>query len=333
MKIRRTRAPETTMGAIPVPPPADPAPADLLGSRLDPALVALEQEVSAGAFVRPAPDAPPDHIVPVHQGISPGVGPVPTASDPLTCDRAGGRASLLSSPQAAPADSLPSGAANPSSYVDFLGELEAAFAEVVAVREAEQREQLGQALSDERAHWLARRFLELQEEEARVTAAYKSRIAAIRYNLSYLARRFEVSLAGWLARQLQGRRTKANHVKFDEGLIGFREPKPRPRVIDREAAARWAELHDDPAAPQFGRYGYVLDARKLIAHVEATGDAIPGIDSPPPERFLYVQNQLRAPNGKKVFRQIGISKFARGAPALPAPEIDDDHHEEEEENE
>jgi hypothetical protein len=212
-------------------------------------------------------------------------------------------------------------AAPPSeSYLAFVSDLEEALERAEATRPPREFA----PDTEERVDWLLRKLFEDQERASRIRAAAEARCAEIEGRMRYLAAKYATPLADYVEGMIAGKPRKKS-IRLSEGLVGFRDEKGGPRVFDLADATRWAEAQDDPTAPRFGAWRYVADKDALIAHVEATGESVPGVEIRAPKRLLYAQSDLRDARGKKAMRTIQITRLA--AEALVAPPADEPEEE------
>jgi hypothetical protein len=237
-------------------------------------------------------------------------------------DRNPGSASGEAKDPAGPAESAAerSVVGAPSSYLAFVADLEDALAAAEATRPPREFA----PDTEERVDWLLRKLFEDQERASRIRAAAEARCAEIEGRMRYLAAKYATPLADYVEGMIAGKPRKKS-IRLSEGLVGFRDEKGGPRVVDLADATRWAEAQDDPTAPRFGAWRYVADKDALIAHVEATGESVPGVEIRAPKRLLYAQSDLRDARGKKAMRTIQITRLA--AEALVAPPADEPEEE------
>lgn len=222
----------------------------------------------------------------------------------------------------APAPSgVSSGGAGLNKFLDFVSLLEDALDQVLADEEADR--ELARIPfrpdTDEKAAWLGRLVLEIQERRARLKATFEAQDGRLGYEVYHLARRFGPELADWLRSRLsEARGSRARSVRFDEGMIGLRKTKGGIRLKKeegaREAATKWAELREDPAAPKWGRFGYTVDLRRLAAYAEEAGELPDGFEVALPEDELYVRSDLKNEIGRQAFPSVNLTKLGRAAP-------------------
>lgn len=237
--------------------------------------------------------------------------------------RVPGSASGEAKDPAGPADNATARAVvgAPSNYLDFIADLEDALATAEATRPPREFA----PDTEERVDWLLRKLFEDQERAARIRAAAEARCAEIDGRMRYLASKYAAPLAEFVESELPKARRGAKSIRLSEGIVGFRDEKGGPRVEDVRAVERWAEAHDDPTAPRFGEWAYRVDKDRVLAHVLATGESVPGVEIREPKRLLYAQSDLRDPRGKKAMKTIQITRLA--AEALVAPPADEPEEE------
>lgn len=216
----------------------------------------------------------------------------------------------------------PAGVGAPvASYLDFVADLEDALAAAETARPPREFA----PDTEERVDWLLRKLFEDQERAARIRAAAEARCAEIEGRMRYLASKYAVPLAEYLEGELPKARKGAKSIRLSEGIVGFRDEKGGPRVEDVREVERWAEAHDDPTAPRFGEWAYRVDKDRVLAHVLATGESVPGVEIREPRRLLYAQSDLRDARGKKAMKTVQITRLA--AEALVAPPADEPEEE------
>lgn len=215
----------------------------------------------------------------------------------------------------------PAGVGAPTeSYLAFVADLE----EALELAEATRPPREFAPDTEERVDWLLRKLFEDQERVSRIRAAADARAAEIEGRMRYLAAKYATPLADYVEGMIAGKPRKKS-IRLSEGLVGFRDEKGGPRVTDLADATRWAEAQDDPTAPRFGAWRYVVDKDALLAHVDKTGESVPGVEIRAPKRLLYAQSDLRDARGKKAMKTIQITRLA--AEALVAPPADEPEEE------
>lgn len=211
--------------------------------------------------------------------------------------------------------------AKPDTYLELLGALEQALAQVEA-EEAADRELARVAFvpdTPEKVAWLMRLLFELQERAARILAAAEARVRAIEHDLRRLGRAYAAPLREHLRRELaqvRGRRNPKS-VRLDEGTLGTRAVAGTGglQITDAATARAHAETTDDPTAPALGAWvtRYALDERRYLARAAeafaATGELLPGVSWVAAAEVLYVHSDLRDARGKRVMKQLPLARI------------------------
>lgn len=189
-------------------------------------------------------------------------------------------------PAAAP-QNLPARAAT---YYDFAADAMQALeqAEADIAFEDEAREQpVFHIQTREHLEWYVRLMTELAAARARVREQAERMEAQLEGQLRYLARRFAPEAQPVVDELLAQSKPKKRSVDLFAGRIGYRTTAGAPTVADRAATTAWALEQEDAEA--FGKYAYNLDARKVIAHVKATAEPVPGVEFREPRESMYLE--------------------------------------------
>lgn len=138
-------------------------------------------------------------------------------------------------------------------------------------------------MSDRGAEWVIGKLLDREAQKARIHAQAEAMCAELERDQRAITFRFAPLLEQYARGNLKG---KSRHVKTLAGNVGFRSSGGGLKVVDADAARKWALDQEDPDA--FGSTTFRLDSRAVVSHVKGTGEAVPGVESRPARETFYV---------------------------------------------
>lgn len=141
------------------------------------------------------------------------------------------------------------------------------------------------ALEDGQAERVIARVLALASEIGQIEAQAEGMVNERRRAQQGLEWRFGIALREWMAARLRGR---SKSVKTLRGTVGTKTVKGQPKIADAAAVEKWALEQSDPE--MFGRYGFALAPKAVLAYAAKTGEEIPGVTYTSDREDLYVKS-------------------------------------------
>ena len=152
--------------------------------------------------------------------------------------------------------------------------------------------------SESRADWYLCKLADIEAQKARVKAQNEKRLAELEADAAALRFQFEAQAQAWARAEATSRRRQS--VTLPNGTFAFTAFKAGAKITDEGAALAHARetLPEMVTTETITTSREKFDKAAYLAHVEATGEVLPGVDTFPAGENFAVKFP-DAGNGKK----------------------------------